>query len=81
MQLVISFVWQLTDLYFERIFKRKIPNWFIGTIETLGFIAFFTLFVEAQVSIYDILHNNGYYNDNEVAVLLAYDSVPWAISL
>ena len=50
-------------------------------METLGFVAFVTVFIGAQVSIHDIISDNGYYNDNEAMVLLAYDSVPWAISL
>lgn len=79
-QLLVSLIWQLVDLFCERIFKRKLPNWVVGSVETLGFLAFTTLFVLAQVAVNAMLNSLQYYHNEGAMVILVYDSIPWAIS-
>lgn len=73
-QMILSLAYHLTDLYTSHPF----PKWALGTIETLGFLIFGTLF---GFNCADINQMLGPYYQSEAAVLLAYNSGVWIVCL
>lgn len=73
-QMILSLAYHLTDLYTS----YRFPKWALGTIETLGFLVFGTLFGFNCAAIDQML---GPYYQSEAAVLLAYNSGVWVVCL
>lgn len=55
----ISLIWHPLNLYWTRLFKRPLPTSLLIFVETLGFVAFLTLFIGGLIAI-----NGAYSYDN-----------------
>ncbi|KAL8950871.1 MAG: hypothetical protein Q9222_003125 [Ikaeria aurantiellina] len=77
--LVVGLLWQLLTLFDVRLFHgRRIPNWALAIVETLGFTAFLALFVSHRMVIIDDTRYGNTLALGEI-LLLSYDSAVWVV--
>ncbi|KAL8925660.1 MAG: hypothetical protein Q9208_003343 [Pyrenodesmia sp. 3 TL-2023] len=79
-QLVLGLLWQLLTLFSPRLFRggRKIPNWAIALVETIGCLAFLALVVGNAIAIDFAQGYSTYYRLNQV-MLVTYGSAVWVV--
>lgn len=80
LQLIVGFIWQFLNLYALRLFHgRRIPNWLIAVVETLGFGGSLALVTLGNIAVKDAENYNYSGLDMVDVTFMAYDSSVWIV--